>query len=255
MEIDLPFLEREYSIRDGMIIHAGANLCQENILYEKSDFGPIYWLEAIPNLVTLSEGKLIDSNKQFVVEAALWSAHGIKMEFNISSNGGLSSSLLKLKWHRALQPSISLGEIIQVSTTTIDHLVESLVLPQGTVSLLVLDLQGAELNALQGARKILGRTLAIHCEVSRVQLYDSQPTFQDIHKFLTAEGFILIKHDLLGDNYSGDALYIREELVHAKIDCDVPRDLNSVHLSPMGWTKYKLLQLGVPTRFLSRRRR
>ncbi len=254
VDIDLMYLEEEFSIRDGLIIHAGANLCQENALYEKSGFGPIYWVEAIPELVAKSKEILGGSKKQFIVEATLWNTHGINKEFNISSNQGLSSSLFKMKWHRALQPSISLGEKIKVTTTTIDLVFEKLVPSEGVVSLLVLDLQGAELYALQGARNILSRVLSIHCEVSRVQLYESQPTFTDIDKFLYSEGFILVKHDLFGNNYSGDALYIRRDLTNGGSACKVPEDLSAVDLSARGWIKYRLLQLGLPVRFLSKRR-
>jgi FkbM family methyltransferase len=252
MEIDLIYLEQEFAIRHGIVIHAGANMCQERLLYEESDFGPIYWVEAIPKYVELSKQNLFHFKKQSIVEAALWSESGVEKDFHISSNHGLSSSLFKMKWHRALQPAISLKEYLRVSTISIDDLTRNLRVSGEQVSLLVLDLQGAELEALKGARETLRNTLSIHCEVSRIQLYESQPTFKDIDEFLTSVGFSLVRHDLEGDNYSGDALYVRGDLITAKTYCSVPENMASVRLNVRGWVKYRLVQIGVPARLLKR---
>jgi FkbM family methyltransferase len=253
MEINLPYLEEEFSIRKGIVIHAGANLCQERELYASSNFGPIYWIEAIPKYVELSRVNLVGFDDQFIVEAALWNESGVNKDFNISSNGGLSSSFFKMKWHRALQPSISLDKHIQMVTTSIDDLIRNLNIADNQIAVLVLDLQGAELEVLKGAQEALKNTLSIHCEVSRTQLYKSQPTFKDIDEFLTSAGFALVKHDLEGENYSGDALYLRKELISVDKKCLVPEDVIGIRLSVRGWIKYRLVQIGLPARLLTRR--
>jgi FkbM family methyltransferase len=255
MEIDLIYLEQEFSIRSGIVIHAGANMCQERSLYEESELGPIYWVEAIPEYVELSRENLVHFKKQSILEAALWSESGIEKSFNISSNDGLSSSLFKMKWHRALQPSISLDEHLRVVTMTIDDLSQNLNLSGKQIALLVLDIQGAELEALKGAREALNNTLSIHCEVSRIQLYECQPTFKQIDEFLISVGFTLVRHDLQGDNHSGDALYVRKDLITNNTNCFVPEDLVSVRLSARGWVKYRLVQIGFPARLLTRRQK
>lgn len=181
--------------------------------YEISDFSPVYWVEAIPKYVEISRKLLVVSEKQSVIEAAHWSSAGIRKKFRISSNGGLSSSFYKMKPHRVFQPSNFLIESIRVRTTTIDKLVEDLRIAKQCISLLVLDLQGVELEVLKGAKKTLQQTNAIFCEVSRMQLYKKQPTFKMIDEFLMSEGFVLAEHDLVGENYSGDALYLRRDLV------------------------------------------
>lgn len=252
MEIDLQYLEKKFLIRSGIVIHAGANMCQERKLYKDSRLGPIYWIEAIPKYVELSRQLLVGLEDQFIIEAAIWSKSGLSKVFNISSNEGLSSSLFKMKWHRALQPSISLDTEIQIVTTSIDDLSRNLKIANEKVAILVLDLQGAELEALKGAQETLKNTLSIHCEVSRTQLYKSQPTFKEIDEFLNSAGFILVGHDLVGENYSGDALYVRKELTPVDKECVVPEDLPGIRLSARGWIKYRLVQMGFPARFLTR---
>lgn len=253
MEIDLLYLDENLGIAPGIVIHAGANQCQEKDLYAKSAFGPIYWIEAIPKYVELSRELLAGFSSQEVIEATLWSKDGIKKQFHISSNDGLSSSLFKMKWHRAIHPSISLGDEITVETKTLDTVIAGCGLESKNIQLLVLDLQGAELEALLGGQKTLEKVQAVHVEVSRVQLYDSQPTFTQIHKFLTGRGFSLVKHDLSDEDYAGDALYVREKYFQGGGEFKVLKDVDSVPLRPKNWLKYKLVQLGVPAQLLKRR--
>lgn len=253
MEIDLLDLEANLGITPGLVIHAGANKCQEKDLYANSTFGPIYWIEAIPKYVEISRELLTGYRNQQVIEATLWSQDGIKKQFHISSNEGLSSSLFKMKWHRALQPSISLGDEITVETKTLDSVIVDCGLESKNIQLLVLDLQGAELEALLGGQKTLNLVQAVHIEVSRVQLYESQPTFIQIHEFMTGRGFSLVRHDLSDDIYAGDALYVREIYLPGGTSFKVLEDVDSIPLNSRNWLKYKLVQLGVPARLLKRK--
>lgn len=58
---------------------------------------------------------------------------------------------------------------------------------------LKLDVQGAELDVLEGARQSLTHTLVVEAEVEFVPLYENQPLFADVEQFLRAEGFVLHK--------------------------------------------------------------
>jgi FkbM family methyltransferase len=59
----------------------------------------------------------------------------------------------------------------------------------GGVDLLKLDIQGAELQALEGGRTLLGRTLVIHVETEFVPIYAGQPLFSECELFLRGIGF------------------------------------------------------------------
>jgi FkbM family methyltransferase len=62
---------------------------------------------------------------------------------------------------------------------------------------LKLDTQGAELDILQGAGRLLDTCLGIEAEVMFSPLYDGQPLFADVDAFLRSRGFTLWRLDSL----------------------------------------------------------
>jgi hypothetical protein len=94
-----------------------------------------------------------------------------------------------------------------------------------------LDVQGAELNVLQGGRQILKDVVGIQCEVEFVQIYHDQPLFGDVTRFLAESGLEFVdfthlsreprEHGELnfGHMTFGDALYLRspESMANAPI--------------------------------------
>jgi protein O-GlcNAc transferase len=88
----------------------------------------------------------------------------------------------------------NLGEFTQVvareslQTMRLDDLADL-----GPIDFLKLDIQGAELMALQNATSVLANTSVIQCEVEFVELYKGQPLFADVDSFLRSQGFCFLK--------------------------------------------------------------
>jgi FkbM family methyltransferase len=61
------------------------------------------------------------------------------------------------------------------------------------VTLLMMDIQGAELMALRHAEARLRDALVLHLEVEFMRLYKDQPLFTDVDLFLRQHGFVLHK--------------------------------------------------------------
>ena len=84
-----------------------------------------------------------------------------------------------------------------------------------------LDIQGAELEVLKGAKKTLSNTLGLEIEVEFVHLYTNQPLFGDLCAFLSTHNFELMdftniqrwgRHSInerLGQAVFGDALFLK----------------------------------------------
>lgn len=83
--------------------------------------------------------------------------------------------------------SLKTVRTLPVETVTLDQ-----ALDDQPVDFLKLDIQGAELLALQGAEQVLTRTNVVHCEVEFAPLYEGQDLFPEIQTFLNARGFSLI---------------------------------------------------------------
>jgi FkbM family methyltransferase len=79
----------------------------------------------------------------------------------------------------------------------------------GTIDVLQIDVQGAELLVLEGAKEMIFRTKAVFLEVSmEAELYANSATWSELTDFLISRGF---QPQLLGNdtNGTGNALFIR----------------------------------------------
>jgi FkbM family methyltransferase len=180
--------------------------------------GPVIWIESAPNLLEELRRNVSQFPLQSVMEATLWSKSNVKLKLNISNNS-YSSSLLDLDAATRLYPKIKFTKSIDVLTTKIDDLK----IPREKMKggLMVLDLQGVELEALKGATQTLRYFDFILCEVSKVKLYHDQALWSEVDTFLNLNNFKLIDSQF-DDKYGwGNALYRRGnrklfDLVHRR---------------------------------------
>ena len=84
-----------------------------------------------------------------------------------------------------------LRDISEVETRSLDELAEEGCF--GRVDFIKIDIQGAELDAFQGATKALRSTLGIVTEVEFSPIYEDQPLFGDVDRELRSRGFIFHK--------------------------------------------------------------
>ena len=110
---------------------------------------------------------------------------------------------------------------IKVKSTTLDSYVQLHSVPD----LLWMDLQGAELKALQGAKRTLAKVKIIHIEIGFRPMFLGQPLFWDIDELLKNQ-FKLVHisigrwpkmlwlYKLLGTGpWLGDAIYVNRSLI------------------------------------------
>ncbi len=98
----------------------------------------------------------------------------------------------------------------EVEVCTLDRWCAEQGIPSERVDILKLDVQGAELQALYGARKLLERTRLVYVEVSFVPIYKDCPLFGDIESFMKECGYrrYAVYPSDQPHNW-GDALYVK----------------------------------------------
>lgn len=79
----------------------------------------------------------------------------------------------------------------RLRVTTLDSALEDIDVP--FVHFIKLDTQGSELDILRGARRTLGGgVIGVEAEVEFVPIYEDQPLFPDVHRFMVDQGFVLM---------------------------------------------------------------
>lgn len=97
-----------------------------------------------------------------------------------------------------------------VEVCTIDRWCQENDIDPARVDAIKLDVQGAELKALTGARKVLETAKAVYTEVSFVPMYKDSPLLADIDAFMTKQGYR--RHAVYPSDqphHRGDALYLK----------------------------------------------
>lgn len=110
------------------------------------------------------------------------------VQFNVNTFAATSSVLPADKKLLGHEIDIS-GKTIPVLAKTLDEVAGS---TTGTIDLLKIDVQGAELDVLKGGTKTLERTHFAWIEVSFKPLYEGSALFADIQQFMEAHGFMMI---------------------------------------------------------------
>lgn len=119
---------------------------------------------------------------------ALGAADGERATLYITKSPGCSSVLrpnAKLCNDYPYAPNM---EIVRTQELTLQRLETVLDIQPDAMKI---DTQGTELHVLQGAGKLLDRTIAVEIEVEFVEQYVGQPLFADIDAFMRSKGFTL----------------------------------------------------------------
>jgi FkbM family methyltransferase len=127
--------------------------------------------------------------------------------FVSSGKNDASSSILKPKEIRVVNPDIHFHEKIPVKVFTIDSWAQEHGVAK--VDFLWLDMQGYELAAMQAAPRILETVSVIYTEVNLLEVYEGVPLYNDVWKWLTSAGFQVDRIDFVWPD-QGEVLFVRD---------------------------------------------
>jgi len=128
----------------------------------------------------------------------------------LEGNNSCSSSLLRPKRHLDLHPEYPVCGEIEVPLVRLDDLLASNGIRLGTFNLLVVDVQGYELEVLKGGKAAVGAMDYVVPEVNREEIYESCALVEEVDAWLTRAGFRRRETVWDGPEGSyGEALYVR----------------------------------------------
>jgi FkbM family methyltransferase len=202
------------------ILDIGGCEGEESIRYSRIfPAASIFVFEPLPRnqkLVFENIEKYKPNNIHFVPMAA--SDEDGSTQFHVSSGhpdpnaeydwdfGNKSSSLLAPQENN--NPAwLQFNEKIEVKTICLDSFLKKNKINE--VDFVHMDVQGAELKVLSGAKEFIKSIKAIWLEVADVEIYKGQPLRTDVEYFMNGNGFYLVKSEMHGS--SGDQFYLNSK--------------------------------------------
>lgn len=191
------------------VVHVGANQAQEASIYADCGWQPVLWVEADPELVVLAEDHVAVFPEQRVVAGCVGREDGAAVTLYLAGNGGSSSSTRPPAGHLIVYPDVSFAETRSLIAVRLDTLLESQWTWQEAPELLVLDIQGAELDAIESLGDHIGCFKWIYLEVNTQELYAGAAKWSELDQALRERGFLYWDAVIYRGAGWGDALYGR----------------------------------------------
>lgn len=189
------------------VIHVGAHFGQEYSEYIAAGAERILFIEPCDQAFKVLRQTFAHIPGVTLFQSACGSEFSVGTMNVEQANRGMSNSLLKPAKHLEQYPSIQFTETEEVEIRMLDEIVNHLAPFKG--NLLVMDVQGYEMEVLRGALGTIATMIDyIYCEINRDEVYEGCAKVWDIDAFLGERGFTRVETNWSGGAW-GDAIYIK----------------------------------------------
>ncbi len=200
------------------IFDVGANKGQTTRKYRAMfPEAEIYCFEPFPNSIEKLQGQFAGNQKIHIVPKAIAREKGVSI-FYVNEKDETNSLLPRPISERRYYPKFAgPKDTIEVDTISLDEFISESNI--SIIDILKFDIQGGELNALHGAKKLLERrtTPLIYTEIMFIPHYEGAPLLHEIWSFLANYGYSLfdiynLHRATNGQIRFGDALFVSEAI-------------------------------------------
>ena len=214
-KLNIQELCRQYAIAPRGVIHVGAHEGTEITAYQQMGAQKVLFVEANPAVFERLQANLTGMPDVRSVNCAIGDRNGT-VDLHVTSFDQ-SSSILPLKHHQEVYPHITETHQITVQSKTLDTLLQEQELNPSDFNILNIDIQGAELLALQGATNWLKSVELINTEVNYEELYEGCALIDQLDKFLEGHGFQRVATTTPIHPSWGDAIYVKKPAITSSV--------------------------------------
>lgn len=208
MLISYKKIVEKYNLKIKNILHIGAHQAEEKADYFNNGCESVIWVEGNSELAANLKNTIADE-KNIVLEAVISNIDNRIVQFKLTNNGQ-SSSILNLGIHKNLFPDIVVNRQFSTKTITIKTLFKQNKLDLKQIDFINLDIQGAELLALQGMGDDIEYVNAIFTEINTDYVYENCALVEQIDRYLSFYSFKRVETVMYSNHPWGDALYIKQ---------------------------------------------
>lgn len=196
------------------VIQIGASGGQELEQFIEAGITDAILIEPLDMPFSILQARTANLENYLPFKALVHSKNGIEINFNVASNGGMSSSILEPAVHLAMYPEITFAEKQTLTGFRLDSILAHLLNSNQTrikaPDMIYLDVQGAELFVLKGAGELLEDVKYIWTEIGYGDGYKGGATYLDIIHFLSAYQFQMIFMECQPGGF-GDAMFVKQQ--------------------------------------------
>ena len=196
------------------IIQVGASGGQELEQFIEAGITDALLIEPLDMPFEILKARTANLSNYLPLKALIHARNGIEINFNVASNGGMSSSILEPLDHLSMYPEITFSEKIALTSYRLDsvvtHLFNESKIRNKYAEMLYLDVQGGELFVLRGAGELLEDVKYIWTEIGFGDGYKGAAKYLDIIHFLANYQFQMIFMECQPGGF-GDALFIKQQ--------------------------------------------
>jgi FkbM family methyltransferase len=196
------YVKKEFLRESGSVMHIGAHYGQERYFYDQLGLR-VLWIEGDPEIYEVLSHNIAKFELQSSKCALLGDKNVDHIDFNLTNNNGMSSSIYTLN----SEGDFAGLHITGTKNLPLARLSDILVNTTETYSYWVLDVQGAELQVLKGSGIYLDQCKFLELEISTWEVYLGQPLFKEIEEWLMGQGFFAIWKPC--ENFHSNILFIR----------------------------------------------
>lgn len=209
MLLDLAELIPKHDLKIKGIIHVGAHLAEEAVIYAAAGIENVWWIEANPDVI--GKVRAAANRPEQVIQALCLDTVRPNIRFNVTNYDGMSSSIYNWGTHTNFSPDTVIDHVIHLTSTTLDRLRYNYEIKG--CNMLNIDVEGANLEVLWGAKFTLPDIDYIYIEVQTENVYDGAPLLPKVDNWLAMWGYERVELGMVEGQGWGDAMYIRRSLL------------------------------------------